>query len=81
MSIRWLRNVVIDGEKSTVEIQVGDRRIGDKCYTRLNEEVESWFENYGETREEIIAQGVDILKGRLAGRKITYPNGQAYDWQ
>jgi hypothetical protein len=81
MSIRWLRNVVIDGEKSTVEIQVGDRRIGDKCYTRLNEEVELWFENYGDTREEIIAQGVEILKSRLTGKKITYPNGQVYDWQ
>jgi hypothetical protein len=73
--------VLIDGEKSTVEIQVGDRRIGDKCYTRINEEVESWFENYQDDREGIIAQGAEILKGRLAGKNITYPNGQAYDWK
>jgi len=81
MSIRWLRNVVIDGEKSTVEIQVGDRRIGDKCYTRINEEVEAWFENYYESRGEIIAQGVEILKSRLAGKTLTYPDGRPYDWQ
>ncbi|MDR0331070.1 MAG: hypothetical protein LBH93_05130 [Chitinispirillales bacterium] len=81
MSIRWLRNVVIDGEKSAVEVQIGDRRIGDKCYTRINEEVESWFDNYSEVRGEIIAQGVDILRNRLMGKIITYPNGQPYDWQ
>ena len=42
MSIRWVRNVLIDGEKSTVEIQLGARIIGDKCYTRINNEVEKW---------------------------------------
>ncbi|MFW6245605.1 MAG: hypothetical protein ACOC36_06930 [Fibrobacterota bacterium] len=62
MSIRWIRNVLIDGEKSTVEIQIGDKRIGDKCYTRIDEELEEWFENIYSTRDDIIAQGVDILK-------------------
>jgi hypothetical protein len=81
MSIRWLRNVVIDGNKSTVEVQIGDRHIGDKCYTRINEEVEVWFDNYYETRGDIIAQGIEILRSRLAGKNITYPNGQPYDWQ
>jgi len=81
MSIRWLRNVVIDGEKSTVEVQVGDRRIGDKCYTRINDEVEAWFENYSEVRGEIVAQGVEILKSRLYGKTLTYPDGRPYDWQ
>jgi hypothetical protein len=82
MSIRWLRNVVIDGQKSTLEVQLGDRHIGDKCYTRINDEVESWFDNYcGEEREQIIAQGVAILRARLNGRNVTYPNGQQYDWQ
>jgi hypothetical protein len=81
MSVRWLRNVVIDGHKSTVEVQIGDRRIGDKCYTRINEEVEIWFDNCSEERGLIIEQGVHILKNRLAGRNITYPNGKQYDWQ
>ncbi len=81
MSIRWIRNVLIDGEKSTVEIQIGDRRIGDKCYTRINDELEVWFENIYSTRNDIIAQGLDILKKRLEGKNITYPDGQLYDWQ
>ncbi|MFP4163813.1 MAG: hypothetical protein ACLFQB_02255 [Chitinispirillaceae bacterium] len=81
MSIRWIRNVLIDGEKSTVEIQIGDKRIGDKCYTRVNEELEEWFENIYSTRDDIIAQGVDILKKRLDGKNITYPDGQTYDWK
>lgn len=82
MSIRWLKNVVIDGQKSTLEVQLGDRRIGDKCYTRINDEVEAWFDNYcGEDRARIIAQGVGILRVRLTGKNVTYPNGQQYDWQ
>lgn len=81
MSIRWLRNVIIDSEKSTIEIQIGDRRIGDKCYTRINNETECWFENLYDTRNDIIAQGVDILKKRLETKTITYPDGRIYDWQ
>ncbi|MCL2688774.1 MAG: hypothetical protein FWE57_02855 [Chitinispirillia bacterium] len=81
MSIRWLRNVLIEGEKSTIEIQIGDRRIGDKCYTRINEDTEVWFENIYNTRGDIIAQGIDILKKRLANKNITTPDGNPYDWQ
>ena len=81
MSIRWIRNVMIDGEKSMLEVQIGDRRIGDKCYVRVNNEVEKWFDNSKTIREEVIAQGVEILKGRLAGKKITYADGREYDWR
>lgn len=80
MSIRWLRNVVIDDEKGTIEIQVGDRKIGDKCYTRINTDVEVWFENKSETRAGILSQGIDILKKRLAGKNLTYPDGKTYAW-
>jgi hypothetical protein len=81
MSIRWIKNILIDNEKCTIEIQVGDRRIGDKCYTRINSETELWFENIYDTRNDIIAQGIDILKQRLASKTVTYPNGREYDWQ
>ena len=81
MSIRWLRNVLIDNEKSTIEIQIGDRKIGDKCYTRVNNEVEKWFDNLFDERNEVIAQGVDILKKRLTGKSVSYPDGRVYDWQ
>lgn len=80
MSIRWLKNVLIDGEKSTIEIQIGDRKIGDKCYTRINQETEVWFENTFGTRSGIINQGIDILKLRLKGKTITNPDGSPYEW-
>lgn len=81
MSIRWIKNVVIDGEKSTIEIQLGDKKIGDKCYIRISNEVESYFNNISETRDDIIAQGIDILKKKLEEKKVTYPDGRDYDWQ
>jgi hypothetical protein len=72
---------VIDGEKSTLEIQLGDRRIGDKCYTRVNNEVEQWFENLGISRDDIISQGIDLLRRQVEGRSVTYPDGREYDWK
>jgi hypothetical protein len=80
MSIRWIRNVLLDGEKATLEIQLGDLRMGDKCYTRVNNEVEQYFDNLNDSRDDIVAQGLDILKRRLEGRKVTYPDGRDYDW-
>ena len=80
MSIRWLKNVLIDGEKSTLEVQIGDRKIGDKCYTRINQDLEVWFENISEMRSDIIAQGIDILKSRLDGKNVTNPDGTPYEW-
>lgn len=81
MSIRWIRNVVIDKEKSTLEVQMGYHKMGDKCYTRIANETESYFENIYETRDDILAQGVDILRQRLENRNVTYPDGRDYDWQ
>lgn len=81
MSIRWIRNVLIDGEKSKVEIQIGDRRIGDKCYTRINDDMEQWFDNNHDTRNDIISQGITILKKQLQSKEVTYPDGKEYDWQ
>jgi hypothetical protein len=81
MAIRWIKNVLVDGAKSVIEIQLGDRKIGDKCYTRVGTEVEKWFDNISETREDVIAQGLDILKRRLGAKTVTYPDGRPYDWQ
>ena len=30
---------------------------------------------------KLIAQGIDILKRRLEGKQVTYPDGRDYDWQ
>lgn len=81
MSIKWIRNIVIDDEKTTIEIQIGNRRIGDKCYTRISNEVEVYFNNIYDRRDDIVSQGLDILKRRLEGKKVTYPDGRDYDWQ
>jgi hypothetical protein len=81
MAIRWMKNVIIDDKKSTLEIQLGDRKLGDKCYTRINGEVEQWFENLSDTRDDIIQQGLDILKMRLREKDVLYPSGETYDWQ
>ncbi len=81
MSIRWIKNVIIDNEKTTIEIQLGDRMIGDKCYTRISNNVEVYFNNIYDKRDDIIAQGISILKKRLDGKKVTYPNGNAFDWK
>jgi hypothetical protein len=81
MSIRWVKNVLINNEKSTLEIQVGDKKIGDKCYTRINNELEVWFENMYDTRADIIAQGIDLLKKRLENKTVTFADGTPYDWQ
>jgi len=81
MSIRWIKNVVIDGEKTTIEIQLGNKKIGDKCYTRISNEMEVYFNNVYDSRDDIISQGIDILKRRLEGKAVTYPDGRDYDWQ
>jgi len=81
MAIRWMKNLMIDGAKSTIEIQLGDRKLGDKCYTRVNNEIELWFENFSDLRDDILAQGLDILKQRLEDKNVTYQNGTPYDWQ
>ena len=80
MSIRCIRNVVVDGEKSTIEIQIGHKRIGDKCYVRVNNETEQWFENTSTSREDIISEGIDLLQEKLGDKTVTYPDGRAYDW-
>ena len=69
MSIRWIKNLIIDGEKSTIEIQIGDKKIGDKCYTRINNEVECWFENIYDSRNDIIAQGL-IFSRKIESKKL-----------
>lgn len=81
MSIRWVKNVTVDGRKTTVEVQIGARRIGDKCYTRVGNETEVWFDTKSDDRDEIIAEGIAILKPKLEGKTVTYPDGRMFDWK
>jgi len=80
MSIRWIRNVVVDGRQTTLEVLLGNRSIADKCYIRVNQDEEFWFRPTSENREAILQQGIEMLKGKLDGKKVTAPNGSAFPW-
>jgi hypothetical protein len=81
MSIRWIRNINIDGEASTIEIQIGYTKIGDRCYTRVGKDIEIYFAAVVDEREGILIQGVDLLQQQLANRSVTKESGESYDWR
>jgi len=81
MAIRWVRNVCIDGNETTIEIQIGYKVIGDKCYTRIGKEIEQYFGCKTDNRDEIVVQGKNILKQMLANKNITTIDGRTYDWE
>jgi hypothetical protein len=80
MSIRWIRNVVVDGRQTTLEVLLGSRNIADKCYIRVNQDEEFWFRPSSENRQAILQQGIEMLKDRLDGKKVTAQNGSAFPW-
>jgi hypothetical protein len=80
MSIRWIRNVVVDGKQTTLEVLLGDRSISDKCYIRVNQDEEYWFRPASENRQAILQQGIQMLRTRMDGRKVTGSNGSAFPW-
>jgi hypothetical protein len=80
MSIRWIRNVVVDGQQTTLEVMLGNSKIADKCYVRVNQDDELWFHPRTESREAILKQGLDMLKERLQGRQVTGPGGTPFTW-
>lgn len=81
MSIRWIRNVKIDGEENVLEIQMGYKTIGDRCYTRIGTELEEYFVPTSEFRDEILEEGKAILKNKLSSKSITTLEGEPYDWE
>jgi hypothetical protein len=80
MSIRWIRNVVVDGRETTLEVMLGAAKIADKCYVRVNQEEEYWFHPSTQSREAILQQGIDMLMGRLKGRQVNASNGSPFEW-
>ncbi len=55
--------------------------IADKCYVRINQEPELWFDPGCDDREMIVQKGIDILKKRFSGLQVTLPNGKPYNWE
>ena len=84
--MRWIRNLLVDGKKTSIEIQFGDKVISDKCYARVSSGREIWFKPKELDRKRIIEQGITIIKKQLVDKKITYAftdDGEAkeYDWK
>lgn len=79
MSIRWIRKVEVDGQPTTLEVLLGWKAIADKCYVRIGQEEETWFRPSTEEREEVLNEGLRILKDRLGGHDVK-ESGRPYGW-
>lgn len=79
-SIRWIQNVLIDGRPGALEVMVGVQTIADRCYVRVNQEPEFWFHPTSSVRQEIIAQGLELLRQQLANHQVTQLDGTPYTW-
>ncbi len=67
MSIRWIRNVLVDGEEKTLEIQLGYHRIGDRCYVRVGQGIEEYFIAPVAERDTVVFVGIEELQKRWLG--------------
>ena len=80
MSIRWIRNVMVDGRQTTLEVMLGASKIADKCYVRVNQEEEFWFQPSQQGRDGILKEGIAMLRNRLQGRSVLESNGSGFKW-
>ncbi len=80
MSMRWIKSVLIDGQKSSLEIFLGEHIIGDKTYVRIGQTPEEWFVNRFNDRTSIISQGKTILQKHLHGRTVTDLKQKPFCW-
>jgi len=80
-SLRWIRNILVDGEKVTMEIVLGVDYLGHRCYAKINKDSEIWFECVSTERSEIIEKGKNVLKKALKGKSLTFGDGSPYNWQ
>jgi hypothetical protein len=80
-SIRYIRNVMIEGQKATLEIMLGTRVLADKCYARINKEPEIWFVPVEESRQSIVTQGLSIIREKIKGKEVRLPDGTAFNWE
>jgi len=80
-SIRWIRNVLIDGEAAVLEVMLGTHKMGDRCYVRINQTPETWYTAASNERHEVLEQGLNILKAILQDRTVVTPEGQTFEWK
>lgn len=80
-SIRWIRNILVDGVPSTIEIMIGASHISDKCYVRIDNDSEVYFTPMDDTREGVVQSGIQILQKAFVGRNLSLPDGQPFRWE
>jgi len=80
-SIRWIRNVTVNGVRCTLEIMVGMQRIADRCYVRINQEPELWFTPVSDSRDELVKEAMQILYQRLQGAEVLNLDGTPFQWE
>ncbi|HSQ42500.1 MAG TPA: hypothetical protein VLM37_09495 [Fibrobacteraceae bacterium] len=80
-SIRWIKQVLVDGQLASLEIMIGVQNIADRCYVRVNQEPEFWFTAKSSSRLEVVRQGLDLLHSQLANHQVTHTDGQPFDWE
>ncbi|NLB63487.1 MAG: hypothetical protein GX801_05190 [Fibrobacter sp.] len=79
-SIRWIQNVLINDEPATLEVMMGVHTIADKCYVRVNQEQEHWFNPQSDQRDLILQQGKSMLQQLLKEHTVSLPDGEPFDW-
>ena len=79
-SIRWIRNLTVDGQAVVVEMMMGTAHIGDKCYLRFNGGPELYFKPIADTRDGVMMRGVELLMQRFDGKDVRFADGRPYDW-
>lgn len=80
-SIRWIRYVIVNGVKCTLEIMIGVQHIADRCYVRINQEPELWFTPISDSRDEIVKEAMQILYQRLQGAEVLNLDGTIFQWE
>jgi hypothetical protein len=80
MSFNWFKTVLIDNEKTVLHIFFGEKVIGDKCYVKIGEQRVNWFISFDNTRDDIVNQGINILKSKLKDKTVLSLNGDIFSW-
>lgn len=80
-SIRWIRNVTVNGAPRALEIMIGVQHIADRCYARIDQEPEIWFAPRSESRDDVLAQGMQFLWLRLQDSDVRNLDGTPFQWE
>jgi hypothetical protein len=80
-SFRWIRNVIVNGAKCSLEIVFGMQHIADRCYVRVDQEPELWFTPLSESRDDIVKEAMQILYQRLQGTEVLNLDGTPFQWE